>query len=64
MIAASAILGCMARVPDGPEVPCPWCGADIPLARFVDSDDEHGMQVAVCTGCGRRVDLQLPLGPG
>jgi uncharacterized Zn-finger protein len=51
-------------VPDRPEVSCPWCSGAIPLARFVDSDDELGMQVAVCPGCSRRVDLQLPLGPG
>ena len=54
----------MSVVPDRPEVPCPWCGMGISLARFAASDDEEGMDVAVCTGCGRRVDLQLPLGPG
>jgi uncharacterized Zn-finger protein len=51
-------------IPDHAEVMCPWCGAGIPLARFVTSDEEVGADVAVCPGCHRRVTLQLPLTPG
>ena len=50
-------------IPDGPDVSCPWCSAAVPLARFAGSDDEPGMDVAVCPSCGRRVTLQLPLPP-
>jgi DNA-directed RNA polymerase subunit RPC12/RpoP len=55
--------GSYMTVPDRPEIPCAWCGGGIPLARFAASDDEEGTEVAVCPRCGRRVALQLPLGP-
>jgi DNA-directed RNA polymerase subunit RPC12/RpoP len=48
------------QIPDGPDVSCPWCGGAISLARFAASDEEEGVEVAVCTECGRRVVLPLP----
>jgi hypothetical protein len=51
------------QIPKAPEVPCPWCGAAIALSRFAASDEEYGIDVAVCPSCGRRVPLPLPLTP-
>jgi len=41
----------------GAWVTCPRCGAEVPLARFADSDDEPAMAVAVCPACSERIDL-------
>jgi ribosomal protein S27AE len=38
-------------------VDCPRCGNAIALARFAESDDEHGMAVGVCPACSERVNL-------
>lgn len=51
------------QIPDTPEISCPWCGGAIALSRFAASDEEQGIDVAVCPGCGRRVPLPLPLTP-
>jgi DNA-directed RNA polymerase subunit RPC12/RpoP len=51
-------------VPDTPHVACPWCGAPILLSRFAASDEEVGVDVAVCPQCGRRAPLPLPRDPG
>ncbi len=48
------------EVPDTPHVACPWCGGAILLSRFAPSDEEIGVDVAVCPRCGRRVPLPLP----
>ncbi len=49
------------QIPERPEISCPWCGGAIALSRFAPSDEEYGIEVAVCPGCGRRVPLPLPL---
>jgi hypothetical protein len=49
-----------ADLPDRPEVACSWCGGGILLSRFAASDEEVGIDVAVCPHCGRRVPLPLP----
>ncbi|CAO5172750.1 conserved hypothetical protein [Frankia sp. AiPs1] len=48
---------------DGPWLLCPWCDGPVPLSHLVASDEDPGAQVAVCTGCGRRVSFLPPPEP-
>jgi hypothetical protein len=48
---------------DGPWLLCPWCDGPVPLTHLAPSDDEPGVRVAVCAGCGRRVSFLSPTEP-